>query len=210
METAEKAGAEIDKLKLERDKSQAIEDDIKRRTTARDSLQKDCDAIANSQLVKDLPKLDADFKALSVEHGALDYTRARGLDEERQLMLKQKQAIELYNAAAAESSKRAITLLEGFCAPYKGFELGDTDAASQTNFARIMDVLWRLYYSAEGADADGGGSSCYYVIARSGAPTDALRALDERWRVALTEIMGKPRFEQASALKAQDLSAQKK
>jgi hypothetical protein len=210
VETAEKAGAEIDKLKLERDKSQAIEDDIKRRSGARDSLQKDSDAIANSQLVKDLPKLDADFKALSIEHGALDYTRARGLDEERQLMLKQKQAIALYNTAAEESGKRAVAQLEGFCAPYKGFELGDTDAASQANRARILDVLWRLFYSADAADADGNGASCYYVIARSGAPSDALRALDERWRVALTEILGKARFEQAATLKAQDLSAQKK
>lgn len=206
VEDAEKATAEIDKLKVERDRSQAIDDEIKRRQGARDSLQKDHDAIAQSQLVKDLPKLDADFKALSTEHGALDYTRARGLEEERQLTLKQKQAIALYNDAAAQSGKRAVALLEGFCAPYRGFEIGDTEAASRAGFARILEVLWRLYYSAEGAEGDVGGASCYYVIARSGAPTEALRALDERWRTALGEVLGKARYEQAAALKAQDLA----
>jgi len=207
VEEGEKATAEIDKLKVERDRSQAIDDDLKRRLAARDSLQRDHDAIANSERVKELPKLDADFKALSIEHGALDYTRARGLEEERQLMLKQKQALSLYNAAAEESGKRAVTLLSGFCAPYRGFELGDTEAASQANFALVMETLWRIYYSADGAEADGKGASCYYVVARSGAPTESLRALDERWRAALAAVLGKARFEQAAALKAQDLAA---
>ncbi|CAG0979612.1 hypothetical protein PLCT2_01823 [Planctomycetaceae bacterium] len=210
IEESEKATAEIDKLKVERDRSQAIDDDLKRRLAARDSLQRDHDAIANSERVKELPKLDADFKALSIEHGALDYTRARGLEEERQLMLKQKQALSLYNAAAEESGKRAVTLLSGFCAPYRGFELGDTEAASQANFARVMEMLWKLYYSADGAEADGGGVSCYYVVARSGAPTESLRALDERWRAALAATLGKVRFEQAAALKAQDLAASRR
>lgn len=206
IEDANKANAEIDKLKVERDRSQAIDDDIKRRQGARDSLQKDYDALANSERVKELPKLDAEFTALSIEHGALDYTRARGLEEERQLGLKQKQALALYGEAAANSATRAVALLEGFCAPYRGFELGDTEAAAAQNRIAILNALWRLYYSADGAEGDAGGASCYYVVARAGAQTEALRALDERWRAALSAIIGKARYEQAAKLKVQDLA----
>lgn len=206
IEDAARANAEIDKLKVERDRSQAIDDDIKRRLAARDSLKKDYDALAASERVKELPKLDAEFTALSVEHGALDYTRARGLEEERQLTLKQKQAIALYNEAAANSGKQASALLEGFCAPYRGFEVGGNEALGAANRAAILSALWRLYYSAEGAEGDAAGASCYYVIARSGAPSEALRALDERWRAALSAILGKARYEQAAKLKVHDLA----
>jgi len=208
---SENAKTQIDALKLERDKSQAVDDDIKRRQQSRELLIKDREAIAQSQLVKDREKMDEEFRILSVEHDAFDYTRARALEEDRQLLLKQKQALELYAKASDDATVRAVSLLSSFCAPYKGFETGETEAAAIASRSRIMESLWRLYYSSEGADApDGSGPQCYYVIARSGAPSDVMRALDERWRTALAEIMGRPRFELASALKVQDLVPLKK
>ncbi|KAA0212362.1 hypothetical protein EDM80_09795 [bacterium] len=208
VEEAEAARVRSDELKVERDKSQAVDDDITRRSQARALLARERDAVASSQLVKDRAKMDAEFRQFSIEHGALDFTRARALEEDRQLSLKQKQALELYARAEAEAEKRMVSLLEGFCAPYRGFDLGDNEASAQTARAKIMEALWRLYYSAEGADSpDVTQAQCYYVLARSGAPGDALRALDERWRAALAEVLGKARFEEAGGLKPSSLAA---
>lgn len=208
VEEADAAKVRSDELKVERDKSQAVDDDIARRSQARAVLAKERDAVASSQLVKDRAKMDAEFRQFSIEHGALDFTRARALEEDRQLSLKQKQALELYAKAEAETQKRMVALLEGFCAPYRGFDLGDNEASSRVARAKIMEALWRLYYSAEGADSpDATQAQCYYVLARSGAPSDALRALDERWRAALAEVLGKTRFEEAGALKPSSLAA---
>ena len=85
---------------------------------------------------------------------------------------------------------------------------GDLNQEELDDIRKLALALWRLYYDT-GTDSapDAAGQACYYVAVRSGAGEDALRALDDRWALALSQVLDRARYEKAGKLQAADLVA---
>lgn len=206
IEAGDKAKDEIRRLDTEKQKCVAVGQDIARREAARKALATSHDEIKAMPLVAGYDGLRAEFSRLHAERAALEYLRARALQEDGALARKQAVALERYNETAQKAEIEAVALLSSFCAPYRGFELADSEAEAEVVRKRVMETLWRLYYTGEPElRADGRAMQCYYVLAETGYSAEALRELDQRWAAALVVLLGRERFETAVKLEAADL-----
>jgi hypothetical protein len=200
VDKAEQAKKTIDDHKTERGRYQAISDEIALRTKDRQSLVDERDQYANSKLVLNYEQLTAEYQALSRRIDAYEFLRARGMVEDAAFEHEQKAAQDRFREAATQAAADAVKVLDAYCPAY--------GKAAYPNFAElrpaILESLWKLYYDA-GIDAAAAENVCYYVIVQSGAGTDALDKLDNRWKAYLTEALGKEGYEKAAEFTAEDL-----
>lgn len=210
MDDGTAAQGAIDELKLKRDQHQAISDDIDLRNKALSKLKDERDGVAASNYVKNYDRTRDEFRQFSARVDALEFLRGRALLEDQNFALGQKAAQDRYREAAEKVSVEAVGLLDDLCLDYAGFKLADNDADARLVREKLLNALWRLYYDPlpEGA-TDGATALCYYVVVQSGAGQDAVKALDDRWKLALAQVFDKTRYEAAGRLKATDLQDRK-
>ncbi|MCC6574210.1 MAG: FecR domain-containing protein [Planctomycetes bacterium] len=207
VDAGDKAKDEIKRLDTEKQKSVALDQEIAKRGAARDLIQASVDEMKTRPLIVNYGKLQADFEKVHAEHAGIEYLRARALDEDNREHQEQLAALDRYNEAAVKAQVQAVALLDGFCAPYRGFNLAASEADALVAKSKLMEALWNLYYSGEPVILpDGRVQQCYYVVAEAGSNADALRDLDQRWAVALATVLDRERYEAAGKLSAADLA----
>ncbi|MCC6464904.1 MAG: hypothetical protein IT463_06135 [Planctomycetes bacterium] len=207
-EAGEAASAEAKKLAARRDQYQAVLDEITLREKERKTSQDERDRVAGSQLITGHDTLVAEFRQLSARVDLLEYLRARAMAEDQAYSHAQQAARDRYREASAAADTEAAAFLLERLRPYRDFTLADIAADAETIRRKLALALWRLYYDT-GTDSapDAAGQACYYVAVRSGAGEDALRALDDRWALALSQVLDRARYEKAGKLQAADLVA---
>lgn len=202
------ARQEIDRLKLARDQHQAVHDEIALRQKDLANVEQDRERVAGSNFVRNYERTRDEFRQLSARVDALEFLRARALLEDQNFALAQKAAQDRYRETAEKVSTEAVALLDAACLPYRGFVLAESESDALLVRNKLMGALWRIYYEP-GADAatDAIAPVCYYVAVQSGSGADALKAVDDRWRLALAQVFDQAKFEAASRLRPEDLSA---
>lgn len=210
VDAASEARQAIAGWKLSRDQHQALHDEIALRNRELSQLKEERDRVAGSNFVRNYDRTLEEFRQFSARVDALEFLRVRALLEDQNFALAQKAAQDRYRETAQAVTAQAVALLESACFPYRGFNLADTEADAALIRGRLLLALWHLYYEpgADGA-TDGNAALCYYVAVQSGSGADALRALDDRWKLALAQVFDKARYEAATRLKPTDLAARK-
>lgn len=205
--SGEEAAKQIEQCRRDRGAHQAISDDIDLRTRDLDSLTRQRDERANSTLVKGYDALVAEYRQLSARVDAMKFLRDRALLEDKEFEAAQRQAMDHYRETAIAISGQAEAVLDKACLAYPGFSLADSDADSKLVRGKLLAAMWRLYYDPGiEPSPDGAAGACYYVALQSGSE-EALRVVDDRWKLALAQVFDKDRYEKASRLKPEDLGA---
>ncbi len=203
VEAGDAAKEALVEVKRERERYQAVTDEIELRGKDRKALEEERDRLANADAVKFYDRLIEEYAQLQARVRAHEYLRARALLEDGNFAHRQQLALDRFREAADKAREEAVALLTSFCPEYeaKGY-----DAARMAELRpAVLSALWSLYYDAAIERSDVGGSVCYYVIIQSGAQATALQALEDRWRAYLTSALGKETYETVSALTAEQL-----
>ena len=198
----EEAAGKIKELRTERDRYQAVSDEIELRNTDRATLVEQRDALANSDLVKNYDTLQEEYKALSARIDAFKFVRARGLLEDSSFAYAQDAAQDAFKEAAENAELRAVEVLSKYCPGYDHDDYGELISGDSGGDLRqaVLTSMWKLYYDAGLHGSDEGDKVCYYVAVQSGADAKTMGALDNRWRAYLTATFGSKKFETISKL----------
>lgn len=164
------------------------------------------DQLAESDLFKSYDQYVADFKTLSNRIDAMEWLRARAMDEDQAFKHKQQNGQDTFIKRSKEAEELALTYLKPLCAEYAGFLLGETPEDAELSRTKLLSAMWRLYYSNQ-EQADSTGITCYYVAVQSGAATETFNAIDIKWKEVLTKVLGEERLKQATKLGSTDLVA---
>ena len=207
IDKADAAKQTIEDKKSERGRYQAISDDITRHEKDRTALISQRDQIANSNLVLNYDTLTTEYEALSRRIDAYEFVRARGMLEDASFAHEQKAAQDRFREAAVAAGLQAVELLGSHCPGYIGEAYSAFRADSGPRLRKaVMEALWKLYYDAgldSGSDSE--PDVCYYVAVQSGAGSEALTRLDDRWKAYLAEALGKQGFEAIAELSPANL-----
>ncbi|MBK8206401.1 MAG: hypothetical protein IPK87_06325 [Planctomycetes bacterium] len=203
VEAGDAAKEALVEVKRERERYQAVTDEIELRGKDRKALDEERDRLANADAVKFYDRLIEEYAQLQARVRAHEYLRARALLEDGNFAHRQQLALDRFREAADKAREEAVALLAGYCPEYDAKEY---DAAKMAELRpAVLSALWSLYYDAAIERSDAGGSVCYYVIIQSGAQATALGELEDRWRAYLTSALGKGMYETVSALTAEQL-----
>lgn len=209
MDEGVEAQKQIETLKTRRDQHQAVSDEIALHKKDQADFVAQRGKLADSDLVKNYDTLHAEYRQFNFRAEALTWLRDRAMQEDENFALAQRAAQDRYREIAVESTRKAVALLDKACLPYTGFRLADSDADAKLVRERLMNAMWRLYYEP-GIEAapDGQAVVCYYVIRQAGGGEDQLRAIDDRWKLALAQVFDKQRYEQAARLEPGSLAGE--
>jgi len=90
-----------------------------------------------------------------------------------------------------------VAALYPYCPAYQGDAYAPFTAEGGPKLRMaVLESLWKLYYDAGLERAsDGSENLCYYVAIQSGAGSEVLNRLDDRWKAYLTAALGKQGYE---------------
>jgi hypothetical protein len=209
VERADKAKQEIAEHKTERGRYQAISDAIDLRNKDRGVLASEREQLAGSNLVLNFQQLSDEYDALSRRIDAYTFVHARALLEDASFAHEQKAAQDRFREAAETAGKQAVAVLDPYCPAYKGDSYAPFTGEDGPKLrTAVLEALWKLYYDAglqRGSDGD--DNLCYYVAIQSGAGSEVLNRLDDRWKAYLTAALGKQGFEAIVGLSPDGLPA---
>lgn len=205
----EAARREMEQKRRERDQHQAVSDEIALTSRDLEALTQQRDQLAGSTLISGYDAMVQEYRALSLRADALRFLQERALLEDQNFALAQRAAQDRYRETAASVTTEAEALLASHCHAYTGFVLSDDNEEARQIRAKLLNAMWRLYYEPGIEQSpDANMPVCYYVATRSGAGADALRMIDDRWKLALAQVLDKTRFEAASRLGPADMVAE--
>lgn len=209
VERAAKAKQEIEERKTERGRYQAISDAIDLRNKDRGVLASEREQLAGSNLVLNFQQLSDEYDALSRRIDAYAFVHARALLEDASFAHEQKAAQDRFREAAEAAGKQAVAVLDPYCPAYQGDGYAPFTAEGGPKLrTAVLESLWKLYYDAGLERAsDGSENLCYYVAIQSGAGSEVLNRLDDRWKAYLTAALGKQGYEAIVGLSPDGLPA---
>lgn len=198
VDTADDAKKQIDKLKTRYQRYQGVSDDIALRQSDLKSLTDEKEGLEGSTLVKGFESFKSEYVQISTRIGMNETIRAEALKLDEEFYQRQEQARLKYQQAAESTRDRAVTLLDTQCHPYPQFALDKSESKRKEIRRTIFETMWRLFYNS-GID-ESEFTLCYYVAVRDGLGPQALRKIDDQWRVALTQIFGSDRMKTLATL----------